>query len=159
MCRIIQTLREGLPSIACCWPPPAGRSSVVMSTSILPVKEGAKDWDRIGADKRTTSCSPSLVVGSLIEKTGPIITVYHERERAVDCWMIATQASSVHSWSCLHWYSGINSMINKCRATEYLCFQQNSKDVEMHKSTEKEGPLQSGGLTMDTSYMQERCTI
>ena len=41
-----------------------------MSTSILPVKAGAKDLVRIGADKRTTSSSPSPVVGLLMEITG-----------------------------------------------------------------------------------------
>ena len=53
-----------------------------MSTSILPVKAGAKDLVRIGADKRTTSCSPSLVMRLLTEKTGPISPAFFEREMA-----------------------------------------------------------------------------
>ena len=56
-----------------------------MSTSILPVKAGAKDCIRIGADKQTTSCSPSLVMGLLTEKTGPNSTEYYEREMATAC--------------------------------------------------------------------------
>ena len=37
-----------------------GRSSAVMATSMLPVKEGIWGLVRIGADKRTTSVPPSV---------------------------------------------------------------------------------------------------
>ena len=51
----------------------SGRSSAAMSTSILPVNGGAKDLVRRGADKRTTSCAPSVTVGLLIENIGPTV--------------------------------------------------------------------------------------
>ena len=73
ICCVSHKMRQYLPSVACRRGPPAGMSSAVMSTSILPVKAGAKDLVRRGADKRTTSCSPSLAVGSLTENIGPTI--------------------------------------------------------------------------------------
>ena len=69
-----------LPRVALRRVSPAGRSSAAMSTSILPVKAGAKDLVRIEADKRTTSCAPSLVVGSLIENIGPTACLKEERK-------------------------------------------------------------------------------
>ena len=52
-----------------------------MTTSILPVKAGAKDLVRIGADKRTTSCAPSLMVGLLIENIGPTVCLKRKEGR------------------------------------------------------------------------------
>ena len=72
----LQMLREYLPSVAWKWGSPAGMSSAVMSTSTLPVNAGAEDLVRIGADKRTTSCSPSLVIGLLAENIGPNDSAY-----------------------------------------------------------------------------------
>ena len=71
ICCVSHKMRQYLPSVARRRVSPAVRFSAVMSTSILPVKAGAKDLVRIGADKRTTSCSPSLAVGLLIENIGP----------------------------------------------------------------------------------------
>ena len=55
-----------------------GRSSAVMSTSMLPVKAGVWDLVRIGADKRT-ACCPSPVSSKvsywLTGKTGPTARV------------------------------------------------------------------------------------
>ena len=56
ICCVSHRMRQCLPRVARRRVSPAGRSSAVMSTSILPVKAGAKDLVRIGADKRTTSC-------------------------------------------------------------------------------------------------------
>ena len=72
-------MRQCLPRVARRRVSPAGRSSAVMFTSILPVKAGAKDLVSMGADKRTTSCAPSLAVGLLIEKTGPTVCSNEER--------------------------------------------------------------------------------
>ena len=74
-------MRQCLPRVARRRVSPAGRSSAHMSTSILPVKAGAKDLVRTGADKRTTSCAPSLTVGSLMENIGPTVCLMKERGR------------------------------------------------------------------------------
>ena len=54
-CCVSHKMRQCLPRVARRRVSPAGRSSAVMSTSILPVKAGAKDLVRIGADKCTTN--------------------------------------------------------------------------------------------------------
>ena len=74
-------MRPCLPRVARRRVSPAGRSSAVMSTSILPVKAGANDLVRMGADKRITSCAPSLVVGLLKENIGPTVCLKEERGR------------------------------------------------------------------------------
>ena len=55
-----------------------------MTTIMQPLKAGAKDLVRIGADKRTTSCSPSLTVGSLIENIGPTACLKEEQESEME---------------------------------------------------------------------------